>query len=104
MAAVIELENAEWSLISGIFDPPGRPGAPATYPRREMVNAMLFIARTGIQWRYLPERYPPWAAVWQLWLRWRKNGAWDLAMRTLAQAIRTKKNRQADPSMVMIDG
>jgi transposase len=104
MTAVIELENAEWSLISGFFDPPGRPGAPPRYPRREMVNAMLFMARTGIQWRYLPERYPPWQAVWQQWRRWRANCVWDEAMTLLAHAIRQSKNRQADPSMVMIDG
>jgi len=48
MAAVIELEKAEWSLIEPLFDPQGRQGAPATYSRREMVNAMLFIARTGL--------------------------------------------------------
>lgn len=104
MAAVIELENAEWSLISGLFDPPGRQGAPSKYPRREIVNATLFIARTGIQRRYLPDRYPPWPAVWQQWRRWRNNGIWDRAMVKLTHAIRRSKNRQADPSMVMIDG
>jgi len=62
------------------------------------------MARTGIQWRYLPERYPPWQAVWQQWRRWRANGVWDEAMTLLAHAIRQSKNRQADPSMVMIDG
>ena len=59
MAAVIELENAEWSLIEPLFDPQGGQGAPATYSRREMVNAMLFIARTGLQWRYLPANTRP---------------------------------------------
>ncbi|MCV0403890.1 MAG: transposase [Chloroflexi bacterium] len=33
------------------------------------------LARTGCQWRYLPERYGEWGAVWQQWRRWRANGA-----------------------------
>jgi transposase len=47
-----------------LFDPPGREGKPAPYPRRDVVDAILFLARTGCQWRYLPGCYPPWEAVW----------------------------------------
>ena len=61
--------------MADLFDPPGRRGAPAQIPRRQMVDAMLFIGRTGIQWRYLPERYGDWTAVWAQWRRWRANTA-----------------------------
>jgi transposase len=70
MAAIIELGNAEWALVEHLFDPPGRRGRPALYSRREMVDAILFLARTGCQWRYLPANYPRWEAVWQQWRRW----------------------------------
>jgi transposase len=69
-----------------------------------MVKAMLFIARTDLQWRYLPAKYSPWPAVWQQWRRWRDNGVWALAMTRLAHHIRLRKNRASDPTMVMIDG
>jgi transposase len=69
-----------------------------------VVEAILFLARTGCQWRYLPERYPPWEAVWQQWRRWRKSGVWAKAMLRIAKLIRTRKGRTATPSMVMIDG
>lgn len=52
MAYVIELTKAKWKLVADLFDPPGRRGAPAQIPRRQM-NAILFLARTGCQWRYL---------------------------------------------------
>jgi transposase len=68
---LVELTDAEWNLVEDLFDPPHRRGARASYPRRLMVDALLFLARTGCQWRYLPDRYPPWPAVWQ---RWRENG------------------------------
>lgn len=101
---MIELENAEWALVEDLFDPPAREGRPATYPRRQVVEAILFLARTGCQWRYLPACYPPWEAVWQQWRRWRASGVWSRAMARIAVLIRTRKGRTATPSMVMIDG
>lgn len=103
VAFVIELSDAQWNLVADLFDPPGRRGAPARIPRRQMVDAMLFLARTGCQWRYLPPRYGPWGAVWQQWLRWRANGVWERAMNRLAIHIRVHHRRTPTPSMVMID-
>ena len=104
MPSMIELDNAEWALVEDLFDPPGREGRPARYPRRDMFDAILFLARTGCQWRYLPARYPPWEAVWQQWRRWRASGVWARAMARIAALIRVKHGRTATPSMVMIDG
>jgi putative transposase len=74
MPSMIELDNTEWTLVEDLFDPPAREGRPARYPRRQVVEAILFLARTGCQWRYLPACYPPWEAVWQQWRRWRERG------------------------------
>lgn len=104
MATVIELTEDEWDLVKDLFDPQGRLGVPERYSRQEMVDALLFMARTGIQWRYLPERCPPWWAVWQEWRRWRANGVWARAMVLLAHAVRILKKRPSvEPSMVMVD-
>ena len=64
VATIIDLSDHEWDLVADLFDPDGRRGTPARHPRRRMVEAMLYLARTGCQWRYLPERFPPWEAVW----------------------------------------
>jgi len=103
MSFAIALSDEQWELVADLFDPPGRRGAPAVIPRRQMVEAMLFIARTGIQWRYLPERYPPWTAVWSQWRRWRANGVWAAAMTRLAAIVRWLHDREPAPSMVMVD-
>jgi transposase len=89
--------------VAELFDPPGRRGAPAVVPRRQMVDAMLFLARTGCQWRYLPERYGEWTAVWAQWRRWRANGVWERAMARLAAIVRLLHAREPSPSMVMVD-
>ena len=101
MASMIELDSTEWALVQDLFDPPGREGAPARYPRRQIVDAILFLARAGCQWRYLPAGYPPWEAVWQQWRRSRSNGVWAAAMTRIASLIRTRKGRSAKPSMVI---
>ncbi len=103
MSYAIALSDEQWELVADLFDPPGRRGAPAVIPRRQMVDAMLFIGRTGCQWRYLPERYPPWTAVWSQWRRWRSNGVWAAAMTRLAAIVRWFHDREPVPSMVMVD-
>lgn len=81
MSFAIALTDEQWELVADLFDPPGRRGAPAFISRRQMVDAMLFIGRTGCQWRYLPERYGTWTAVWAQWRRWRANGCGPLRWR-----------------------
>ncbi len=71
MGAIIDLTVGEWDLVADLFDPECRRGAPEVYPRRLMVEAMLWMARTGVPWRHLPVRFPPWTAVWSQRRRWR---------------------------------
>ncbi len=99
MSFAIALSDEQWALVADLFDPPGRRGAPAQISWHQMVNAMLFIARTGCQWRYLPERY----GAWTQWRRWRANGVWERAMTRLAAIVRLLHDREPWPSMVMVD-
>src|SRR5674476_1518977 len=103
MSFAIALTDEQWELVADLFDPPGRRGAPAQIPRRQMVDALLFIGRTGCQWRYLPERYGARTAVWAQWRRWRANGVWARAMERLAAIVRVLHDREPIPSMVMVD-
>lgn len=98
-----DLTSRQWDLVSDLFDPPGRPGAPARIPRRQMVDAILYQARTGCQWRYLPPQFGPWGTVWQQFRRWRDNGTWARAMDRLRCAARQRAGRNPEPSMVMVD-
>lgn len=103
MAYSIAITDEGWNLVSHLFDPPGRRGARATTDRRQMVDAMLFLARTGCQWRYLPERFGPVGrclAAMASMARQRRLGASD---DLLAGHIRVKHSREALPSMVVID-
>jgi transposase len=104
MGAVVELTDDEWKIVQDLFDPSVHRGVKGYIPRRQIVDAILWLARTGCQWRYLPERFPDWQAVWSQWRRWRDKGVWAKAMRRLAAAVRLRHGRRADPTMLMIDG
>lgn len=56
-----------------------------------------------LKWRYLPERYGPWGAVWKQWQRWRDKGVWEQAMARLARHVRVTHGRDPLPSLVILD-
>jgi transposase len=72
MAYAISLNDDQLNLVRDLFE--ADRGRPPVIPRRQMVDAMQFLCRTGCQWRYLPERFGPSGAVWTQWLRWRESG------------------------------
>jgi transposase len=55
------------------------------HDKRELANAALFVAKTGCQWRNLPEAFPEWNAVDRFYSRARQNGVWDGILRALAE-------------------
>ena len=101
--AAYELTDEHWALVADLFDPPGRRGPRAAVPRRQMVEAIMWLARTGAQWRELPERYGRWTAVWAQWRRWRDKRVWEQAMRRLNRAVREAEGRDPEPSLLIID-
>lgn len=54
------LTDAQWQLIQPLLPPPSSNGRPDKHPRREIVNAIFYVARTGCAWRLLPHDLPPW--------------------------------------------
>ena len=68
-----------------------------------MVNAILYQARTGCQWRYLPTEFGPWNTIWKTFARWRDRGVWQEAMEVLRRRVRRQHGRLPEPSMLMVD-
>jgi transposase len=68
-----------------------------------MVNAILYILRTGCQWRQLPHDFPPWGTVSSQFFRWRKAGLWEKVEAVLHARVREQEGRAARPSAGIID-
>ena len=72
-----DLSDLQWDNISHLFPPDKRrTGRPRSYPAREVVNAALYIARTGCAWRPLPHDFPPWGLVSDYFYTLRDRGLW----------------------------
>ncbi len=84
-----DLTDAQWSRLEPLLSmrQPGRHagGRPRKYGLREVVNALLYVVKTGCQWRQLPENFPPWRSVHQQFRAWRDDGTWERAGTVLGQ-------------------
>ena len=80
-----ELTDQEWNRIAPLLPPekPNRPGRPSK-DNRTMLNAMVWIARSGAPWRDLPERYGPWETVYSRFRKWVEDGYLDNIFRVLS--------------------
>lgn len=64
---------------------------------------MLYICRTGSQWRYLPEKYPPRSTVYGYFSEWQKDGTWDIINTALREQVRIQDSRNSTPTAGIID-
>ena len=67
------LTDPQWELVQDLFPPPARTGRPRR-DRREILDGILWILRTGAPWRDLPEELGPWATAWDLFDTWNDDG------------------------------
>ncbi len=103
MAFAIALSDEQWELVADLFDPPGRRGAPALIPRRDMVDAMLYITRTGCQWRALPHDFAPWPTVYSYFQQWSADGTLDALHTALREQVRQAAGHDSQPSAGILD-
>ena len=78
-----ELTDAQWAKLAPLL-PPQRPrmGRPPK-DHRLIVEAIVWLDRTGVPWRYLPGEFGSWATVASRFYRWRRQGVWDRALQAL---------------------
>jgi transposase len=101
-----DLSDARWELIrptlqawrdarAGIRQP--------THDLRTLMDAILYVDRTGIPWRYLPHDFPPWQSVYGYFAKWEADGIFDQLTGLLRTLLRQAEGRGAQPSACLID-
>lgn len=97
-----DLTDEQWQRIEPLL-PKKRRGREPVHHRREMINALLYLARSGCQWRMLPHDLPPWEAVYAFWRRLVEGRVLERINDALRVQIRLEEDRDAEPSVVIID-
>lgn len=99
-----DLTDKEWELIEPILsDNMIKQGRAPKYPRREILNAIFYVLRTGCQWRHLPHDFPPWGTVYLQFWRWRRKGLFQQIHDYVRQGLRQLLGRDIEPSAAIVD-
>jgi transposase len=64
---------------------------------------MLYVVKTGCQWRQMPANFPPWQSVYQQFRAWRDCGVWERVTQSLREQGRKAQGRNATPTVAIVD-
>lgn len=98
-----DLTDAEWAVVEPELAAPSRLGRPPKWTRREIMNALFYVLRSGQPWRMLPKDFPPVSTVQRYFYAWRDSGIWARINHLLLMTLRLAAGRQASPSAGVID-
>jgi putative transposase len=97
-----ELTNRQWQLIRQLLPQRMRLGR-RPISRRRIINAILYVARTGCQWRMLPKDFPNWSTVYGIFWRWRNDGTWQGIHDALREKVRRAVGKKSTPTVAIVD-
>jgi len=99
-----DLTDEEWDLLEPFYQGDHRCGGRnPKYSRREILNAICYLLRTGCQWRLLPSDFPPWQTVYSQFRRWGKTRFFEQANGLLLKKYRELSGKSPRPSAAIVD-
>ncbi len=97
-----DLTDEQWQIIRRLLPRTSKLGRPRI-DRRAIIDAILYVVRTGCQWRQLPGDFPKWKTVYTVFWRWRKAGLWQHLHDALRQRVRQATGKKRTPSAAILD-
>ncbi|GHU50228.1 hypothetical protein AGMMS49975_00830 [Clostridia bacterium] len=98
-----DLTTTQWNIIKPFFKKENRGKHLQIHSKRKLVNAVLYINKTGCQWRQLPHDFPKYTTVSSFYQRAVKSGLWEQILDALVEKVRVEEDRNAAPSYALID-
>jgi len=98
-----DVGDDEWAFVAPYLTLMMEDAPQRRHDLREVFNGLRFIARTGLQWRFMPNDLPPWQAVYQQTRRWMAAGVFEMIIHDLRELVRLAQGRSAQPSAVILD-
>lgn len=98
-----DLTDAEWAQLEPLVPKPRVRQGQSPLDRREVLDAILYIDRTGCQWRYLPHDFPNWKTVVDYFYQWRDDGTFERIADVLRRKVRELEGREPEPTLGILD-
>src|SRR5713226_5333007 len=88
----MDLTDAQWAVLEPHFRPKRRPDGRGRPWRdsRAVLNAVLWVLRTGAPWHDLPPRYPPYQTCHRRFQQWQRDGTLTRLLQALAEDLRDR--------------
>src|SRR5580658_6213032 len=98
-----DVTDEEWAFVARYLALCREDAEQRDYPLREVFNGLRYIAKTGSQWRFLPNDLPPWEAVYQQMRRWIDARCFEIIVEDLRILLREFAGRQGQPTATILD-
>ena len=98
-----DTSDGQWALIEPLLPPVKSGGRPEKHPRRAVVDAILYVVRTGCAWRQLPADFPPWQTVYWYFNQWEQARVTEKILPVVRGQLRVAEGRNPEPSAGLID-
>ena len=97
-----DLTDAQWAYLHPMLPKPSPRGRPPR-DRRRIVDAIFYILKGGIPWRYLPVNFPPWQTVYHIFRQWIADHTWEVLNDCLRTFCRAAQGKRARPTAATLD-
>lgn len=98
-----DVDDEEWIFVAPYLTLLPLDSSQRKYPLREVFNALRYLVKTGIQWRWMPADFPPWWIVYQQAIRWLAAGCFETIVHDLRVILRMADGREAQPTAAIFD-
>ena len=98
-----DLSDAEWSCLEPHLPAPEANGRPRLHSPRKILDAILYVLKSGCAWRLLPHDFPAWKTVYHYFRSWRLDGTWERMHLALRKRMRVRLERDPQPSAAIVD-
>lgn len=98
-----DLSDTQWQIIEPLLPPRSKVGAPRKISRRKLIDAILYVNRSGCAWRSLPHDFPKWRTVYSFFWQCRVQGLWQTIHDAVRGKLRRSEGRKTSPSAASID-
>ena len=99
MSYETNLTDARWAIIAEFIE----DGRKRRHSLRTIVDALLYVVKTGCQWRYLPKDFPKWELIYYYFRKFETTGLIEIIHDQLREQVRVKKGKESSPSLGLVD-